>query len=43
MRDSREASKYRVPRADSLRFRYDALYGEELPMPVEAIAEDITA
>lgn len=35
-------SKYRDPRADELRARYHALYGgEEIPVPVEAIAEDL--
>jgi IrrE N-terminal-like domain len=32
----------RDPRADALRIRYHALFGgEELPVPVEAIAEDL--
>jgi IrrE N-terminal-like domain len=36
------SSKYRDPRADELRTRYHALYGgEEIPVPVEAIAEDL--
>jgi Zn-dependent peptidase ImmA (M78 family) len=36
------SSKYRDPRADDLRSRYHAFYGgEELPVPVEAIAEDL--
>jgi hypothetical protein len=42
MHDSGEALKYRDPRADSVRFRYHELYGGEvLPVPVEAIAEDL--
>jgi Zn-dependent peptidase ImmA (M78 family) len=36
------SSKYRDPRADDLRSRYLAVYGgEEFPVPVEAIAEDL--
>jgi IrrE N-terminal-like domain len=35
-------SKYRDPRADALRARYHERYGgEELPVPVESIAEDL--
>jgi IrrE N-terminal-like domain len=35
-------SKYRDPRADALRSRYHELYGGgKLPVPVEAIAEDM--
>ena len=42
MRDSGQASKYRDPRADALRFRYHELYGgDELPVPIEAMAEDL--
>ena len=40
--NSGDASKYRDPRADALRFRHHELYGGvELPVPVEAIAEDM--
>jgi Zn-dependent peptidase ImmA (M78 family) len=36
------ASPYRDPRADALRARYHELYeADELPVPVEAIAEDL--
>jgi Zn-dependent peptidase ImmA (M78 family) len=42
MRISDEALKYRDPRADAVRTRYHELYGgEELPVPVETIAEDL--
>lgn len=35
-------SKYRDPRADAVRARYHDLYGgDELPVPVESIAEDL--
>lgn len=42
MASTAEARKYEDPRAEELRQRYHALYGgEELPVPVEAIAEDL--
>ena len=38
----RTASPYRDPRADELRARYHKLYAaDDLPVPVEAIAEDL--
>ena len=38
----RPASPYRDPRADELRARYHELYAaDDLPVPVEAIAEDL--
>jgi IrrE N-terminal-like domain len=36
------SSRYRDPRADELRTHFHSLYGEvEIPVPVEAIAEDL--